>query len=52
MPEYKSMYLLLFNRVTDALGEIERGNMERARELLQQAQLETEELYISAPEEA
>jgi len=37
MPDYAKMYRHLFNAQTDAIG------------LLQKAQLETEEMYISAP---
>ena len=36
MPSYKSMYLRLFNRVTDAIA------------LLQQAQIESEDIYVSS----
>ena len=38
MPNYKEMYLKLFNKVTDVIEE------------LQQVQRETEELYIKGPE--
>lgn len=37
MPDYKTMYLTLFNRVTDVIQE------------LQQAQWEAERLYINGP---
>lgn len=36
MPDYKEMYLKLFNSITNAI------------EILQQAQIETEEIYISS----
>jgi len=36
MINYQKMYAILFNAITDAIG------------LLQEAQLETEEMYISA----
>lgn len=39
MPDYKNMYLKLFNRVTDAV------------EMLMQAQKEVEEMYISGEDE-
>lgn len=48
MPDYKTMYYHLFNRVTDALRELERQNYGLAQELLKQAQQEGEEAYISA----
>lgn len=38
MPDYKTMYYKLFNAVTDAV------------EILQQAQLEAEEIYINSSE--
>lgn len=47
MDEYKEPYLLLFNRITDALTELEKQNYGTARELLRQAQIDAEELYIS-----
>ena len=39
MPDYKKMYFKLFNSVTDAI------------EILQKAQIETEEIYITSGEE-
>ena len=39
MPDYKEMYLKLFNKVTDAI------------EILKEAQKETEEIYIKSLEE-
>ncbi|MDO5479568.1 MAG: hypothetical protein Q4G23_10450 [Clostridia bacterium] len=39
MPDYKKMYTKLFNSVTDAI------------EILKQAQIETEEIYINSSEE-
>ena len=47
MPDYEKMYLLLFNAVTDALEDIADCNYGAARDLLIQAQQQTEELYIS-----
>ena len=38
MPDYAAMYKKLFNSQTDAIA------------LLQQAQKETEEMYVSAPD--
>ena len=39
MPDYKEMYLKLFNSITNAI------------EILQQAQIETEEIYITSDDE-
>ena len=47
MPDYKTMYLRLFNAVTDAIESIDRQNFGTAKEQLIKAQQETEELYIS-----
>ena len=45
---YERMYKILFNAITDALDTIPNG---RAREILKQAQLETEELYVEGSQE-
>ena len=44
--EYKALYLHLFNAVTDAIEEIDRGYPLVARDLLVKAQQEAEEQYI------
>ena len=49
---FKTMYLHLFNRVTDALRALEAGDPTQARALLIAAQQECEALYLSADEEA
>ena len=41
---YKKMYLHLFNAVTDAINE---PNHIRRIEIMKQAQIDTEEMYIS-----
>ncbi len=41
---YKKMYLHLFNAVTDAINE---PNHIKRIELMKQAQIDTEEMYIS-----
>lgn len=46
MPDYKKMYLHLFNRVTDALNDIQAGAVDHAQDNLKQAQQECEELFI------
>ena len=48
MPDYKKMYLLLFNAITDALENLSDNNYGAARDLLIAAQQQTEELYINA----
>ena len=45
---YEKMYFALFNAVTDALRLLERGDAQGAKNLLEQAQREAEELYIKA----
>ena len=46
MPDYKKMYLLLFNAVTDALDQLGRQNLGCAAEILKKAQADAEEVYI------
>lgn len=48
MPEFKKLYLLLFNAITDALRLIEAGLTQEAAELLIKAQQSCEELYINS----
>ena len=45
---YKKMYYRLFNRVTDALNA---KTKEESDEILKNAQIETEEMYISFEDE-
>lgn len=45
---YKKMYYHLFNKITDALNE---SDFQRAREILMNAQRETEEIYINEADE-
>ena len=47
MDEYKRLYLLLFNSVTGALEALGRGEAAAAEELLRQAQIRAEELFIA-----
>ena len=44
--DYKQVYFLLFNRITDALCAIENSNYGTAKEILIKAQQETEEIYM------
>jgi len=46
--EYKKMYSVLFNAITDAMRELQRGYPDLAYERLRAAQLKTEEMYIEA----
>ncbi len=48
---YRKMYSRLFNRVTDAIAVLEAEGETEAKQRLIQAQLETEELYLSSEEE-
>ena len=48
MEEYKKMYLLLFNAITDALEQMEKQNYSTAKDLLITAQQKAEEIYMSA----
>jgi hypothetical protein len=49
---YKELYFTLFRAITDALALLESGKPAAATLLLKNAQIKTEELYISMPEEA
>ena len=48
---FKTLYLHLFNRVTDALEAIRSGDSGRAAEILIAAQRECEEMYLDAGDE-
>ena len=52
MSDYASMYLHLFNAVTDALTALDGGDSLYAVVCLRKAQQECEEMYLSASEEA
>ena len=43
---YKAMYSLLFNRITDALEQLEQLNIGEARSILMQAQCDSESLVV------
>lgn len=51
MPDYKSMYISLFNAITDAINLLQepkqKTDVQSAIEILQKAQQNTEESYIS-----
>ena len=46
MEDYKKMYMLMFNRVTDALNALNNFNYGQAADILRTAQSDAEELYI------
>ena len=48
MPDYEVMYFRLFNRVTDALAELEKLNFGAAAEILRTAQQAGEDSYVEA----
>lgn len=48
---YQKMYTTLFNAITDALEQMEKGNSTEAASLLKRAQQSTEDQYINAAEE-
>ncbi len=47
MPEYEKMYYLLFNAISDAIWKLEQNDWEAAREILKNAQINSEEIYIN-----
>jgi hypothetical protein len=47
MPDYEKMYFRLFNRISDAIGQVEETNYGLASDILKQAQVEGEEIYLS-----
>ena len=44
--DYEKLYLYLFNRITDALGELYAGRVDTAGAVRAEAQMRTEEMYI------
>lgn len=46
MTDYKKLYHLLFNAITDALEELGRLDVPAANCLLEQAQMKAEELVL------
>lgn len=47
MPDYKTMYLHLFNQITDAISALNALNFGQTQEILKRAQIEAEEQYVS-----
>ena len=50
MEDFKELYFYLFGKVADALEELEKENIGRAKELLLTAMQEAEEAYIENKE--
>ena len=48
--DYQKLYTLLFNKITDALEQINVGNPDGAAIILVEAQRTAEELYVSGRE--
>ena len=48
---FKKMYLLLFNRVIEAIEALESGDTRSARTILIRAQQDAEELYMEGQDE-
>lgn len=46
MTDYKKLYHLLFNAITDALGAIDRLELTTAIQQLKEAQIRAEEIVI------
>ncbi len=51
MLDYSKLYTILFNAITDACRELQAERPREALKLLQEAQLQTENAYLEAPEE-
>ena len=48
MPDYKKMYLHLFNHVSDALEALEQQNFDQTKEILIAAQQQAEDEYVES----
>lgn len=46
MEIYQKMYTILFNKISDALEQLEKGNFGIAKELLITAQIEAEAYFM------
>lgn len=44
---YKKLYYTLFNRISYAIEALERGEYDKTTEILKQAQISSEEQYMS-----
>ena len=50
MSYYRKMYRIMFNAVCDAQNELEQMNFGAVKEILQEAQLYTKDIFISQAE--
>ena len=50
MLDYKKLYLMLFNAITDAIKLLEKGDCAKAAETLARAQQQTEDIVIERDE--
>lgn len=50
MPDYKKLYLILFNAISDAIGALSQQNFGQALEILQKAQIRTEAMVVEGDE--
>ena len=48
MVDYRKLYFILFNSITDALVEMEALNFGNASNLLKKAQISSESMYIAS----
>ena len=48
--DWEKLYHLLFNRITDALEELERRNYGKAETILREAQQDSEAAYLDKEE--
>lgn len=48
MEPYQKMYTFLFNKVTDALNELEKPNVYNTKEILVRVQIQAEAIYLEA----
>ena len=51
MVNYEKMYMVLFNGITDAIGNLERHNYGFAMFALAESQKRAEEIYIDTAED-
>ena len=50
MQNYQKLYAFMFNAATNALRQIREENYSAARDILERAQRQTEEMYIAQEE--
>ena len=47
---FQKIYVLLFNRITEGIHALDRGEVEQGKAILIRAQQDAEELYIEGTE--